>query len=298
MRSSRFPAALAALALLAVAACSSAASEGGASGSSSSGAARPPAAAKQGSAGAGAPTSTAPSGVADAVPPVPTGQGPRIIRAASLTVQVANGRFDSALTRLIDLAAKEGGYVAGSNAVSDDSERIRTGTITFAVPSDKYEETISQVRAFGTVQAFNSSAQDVSQQYVDLQARLKNAEAQRDAMLALLQRATSINDIINIQNQIGQITGQIEQLKGQISYLEHATGYSTISVTLREAAVLAPRTTDELGIQGALHSAVYDFFQSIDFMVVALGALAPYLLLALAGFGGFTIWRRRRPARA
>jgi hypothetical protein len=300
MRSRRFPAALAALALLAVAACSGGSTgtaSGGGGSASGGGGSRPPAATNQGS--TGAPTSTAPSGtVADAVPPVPTGQGPRIVRAASLTVQVANGKFDSALTRLIDLAAREGGYVAGSNAVSDDSERIRTGTITFAVPSDKYEETIGQVRGYGTVQAFNSSAQDVSQQYVDLSSRLKNAEAQRDAMLALLQRATSINDIISIQNQLGQITGLIEQLKGQIAFLEHATGYSTINVTLREAAVLAPRTTDELGIQGALHSAVYDFFQSIDFMVVALGALAPYLLIALAGFGAFTIRRRRRPARA
>jgi hypothetical protein len=297
MRSSRFLAAMAALVLFAVAACSSAASTGSPSGSGSSG--RPAEATKQGSTDAAAPNATTPkSGVPDVVPPLPTGQGPRIIRTASLIVQVANGKFDSALTRLIDLAAREGGYVAGSSAVSDDSERIRTGTITFAVPSDKYEETISQVRGFGTVQAFNSSAQDVSAQYVDLQARLKNAEAQRDAMLALLQRATSINDILNIQNQIGQVTGQIEQLKGQISYLEHATGYSTINVTLREAAVLAPRTTDDLGIQGALHSALYNFFQSVDFMVVALGALAPYLLIALAGFGVFTFWRRRRLARA
>ncbi len=296
MRSSRFLAALASLVLFAVAACSSAASAGSTSGS---GGGRPAEATKQGSAGAGAPTSAAPKGgVTDVVPPLPTGQGPRIIRTASLIVQVANGKFDSALTRLIDLAAREGGYVAGSSAVSDDSERIRTGTITFAVPSDKYEETISQVRGYGTVQAFNSSAQDVSQQYVDLNSRLKAAEAQRDAMLTLLQRATTINEIINIQNQIGQITSQIEQLKGQISFLEHATGYSTINVTLREAAVLAPRTTDDLGIQGALHSALYNFFQSVDFMVVALGALAPYVLIGLAGFGVFTFWRRRRLARA
>ena len=290
---SRFLAVLALPILVAVVACSSAASSAG----SGSAAGRPAEATKQGQTDAGAPTTTTTT-PKDVVPPLPTGQGPRVVRTASITVQVANGKFDAALTRLIDLAAREGGYVAGSNAVSDGSDRIRTGTITFAVPSDKYEETISEVRASGTVQAFNSSAQDVSAQYVDLQARLKNAEAQRDAMLALLQRATSINDILNIQNQVGQITGQIEQLKGQINYLEHATGFSTVNVTLREAAVAAPRTSDDLGLQGAVHSGVYYFFQSIDFMVVALGALAPYLLIALAGFGIFTAWRRRRPARA
>jgi hypothetical protein len=297
MRSSRFLAAMAALAFFAVAACSSAASAGS---TSSGGATRPAEATKQGSGGdAQAPTATAPKGNVTDVGPAPVpGLGPRIIRNASLTVEVANNKFEATLTRLIDLAASAGGYVSASNAVSDSSDRIRTGTITFAVPADKYESTISEIRRYGTVQAFNASAQDVSAQYVDLQARLKNAEAQRDAMLLLLQKATSIPDIITIQNQIGQITGQIEQLKGQISYLEHATTYSTINVTLREAAVVAPRPVDELGFQSALHNAVYYFFQSVNFMVVALGALAPYLLLALVGFGAFTIWRRRRPARA
>jgi hypothetical protein len=229
---------------------------------------------------------------------VPVAQGQRLIRNANLTVEVRNGQFDSVLTKLIDLSASQGGYVSASEAVSDSSDRIRTGTITFAVPSDKYEETIKVLRGYGTVQAFHATSQDVSSQYIDLQSRLKNAEAQRDAMLALLQRATSIADIINIQNQVGQIEGQIEQLKGQISYIEHATTYSTISVTLREAAVVAPRQQDELGLQTALRNAVTYFFVTIDFLVVAFGALAPYLLLGLAAFGAFTFWRRRRVARA
>jgi len=231
------------------------------------------------------------------VPPVPVVQGPRVIRNASLTVEVRNSQFDNVLTKLIDLSASEGGYVSGSDAVSDTSDRIRTGTITFAVPADKYEETIKVLRGYGTVQSFHATSQDVGGQYADLQSRLKNAEAQRDAMLALLSRATSIGDIVNIQNQVGQIEGQIEQLKGQIDYLDHATSYSTIQVTLREAAVVAPRPQDDLGLQGALHNAVTDFFVTIDFLVVALGALAPYLLLALLGFGAFTIWRRRRMVR-
>ena len=278
---------LGALVILALAACSGAAGSGGSSASSSSGP-------KSGSAVA-QPAQRTDTGSA-AVPVVPVANGPRVIRTASLTLEVGNGRFDDVLTKLIDLSAGEGGYVSASDAGSDGGERIRTGVITFAVPADKYEDTIKQLRGYGTVQAFHATSQDVSSQYVDLQSRLKNAEAQRDAMLALLSRATQIGDIINIQNQVGQIEGQIEQLKGQIDYLDHATTYSTISVTLREAAV-APQPRDELGFQTALRSAVDDFFVSVDFLVVALGALAPYLLLALLGLGAFTLWRRRRVAQ-
>jgi len=278
-------------ALLAAVACGQGASSTAASGQ---------APAVRSGAGAQAPGTTGSSGApADTttVPALPVGQGPRVIRNASLTVEVRNGQFDNVLTKLIDLSASEGGYVSASDAVSDTSDRIRTGTITFAVPADKYEETIKALRGYGTVQAFHATSQDVGAQYVDLHSRLKAAEAQRDAMLALLQRATQISDIINIQNQVGQIEGQIEQLQGQIDYLDHATTYATIGVTLREAAVVAPRPQDDLGLQGALHNAVTDFFVTIDFLVVALGALAPYLLLALGGFGVFTIWRRRRVVR-
>ena len=238
----------------------------------------------------------APAQRADAatVQAVPVAQGPRIIRNASLTLEVANGDFDKVLTRLIDLSANEGGYLSASEAGGDGGDHIRTGTFTFAVPVDRYEETIKTLRGYGTVQSFRAGSQDVSAQYVDLQSRLKNAEAQRDAMLALLTRATQIPDIINIQNQVGQIEAQIEQLKGQIDYLDHATSYSTISVSLREAEVGAK---DQLGLRSALDTALTDFFVSIDFMVIALGALAPYLLLVLAGLGGFVLWRRRRLAR-
>jgi len=149
------------------------------------------------------------------------------------------------LTKLIDLSASQGGYVSGSDAVSDTSDRIRTGTITFAVPADKYEETIKVLRGYGTVQSFHATSQDVGGQYADLQSRLKNAEAQRDAMLALLSRATSIGDIVNIQNQVGQIEGQIEQLKGQISYIEHNTTYSTVSVNILEAGAPAQTSMEQ-----------------------------------------------------
>ena len=90
------------------------------------------------------------------------------------------------------------------------------------VPVDKFDEAISGVRQLGKVQQLNISGQDVSAQYVDLQARLKNAQAQEAAYNALLQKATTVQDIIAIQNQLGQITQLIELLEGQIAYLEHA----------------------------------------------------------------------------
>jgi len=171
--------------------------------------------------------------ITDVVPPI--GEGPRVIRTAQVAVEVKNGSFDGTLDKLFTISTSLGGYISGSVANADTGS-LRTGTITFQVPTDKFNEAVTQVRALGTVQNLAIGGQDVSAQYVDLQARLKNAEAQQQATLALLGQAKTVPDIIAIQNQLGSITAQIEQLKGQIAYYDHATSFSTISASIHEAA--------------------------------------------------------------
>ncbi|HLQ62818.1 MAG TPA: DUF4349 domain-containing protein [Candidatus Acidoferrales bacterium] len=219
-------------------------------------------------------------------------EGPRVIRTAQMTVELKRGDFDSALSQLRALVRLQGGYVSGTSAQAD-SDRIRTGTVTFQVPVGRFDDTIDQVAKLGRLRALDISAQDVSTQYVDLQARLSNAEAQRDAYLALLRQARSIADMIAIQQQLGQVTSQIEQLKGQLNYLEHATTYATISATLRENVPPAqPQPADEWGFKTALSEALHGFVNTINWMVVALGATGPFLLLLVAG--GLAWWWRRR----
>jgi hypothetical protein len=170
---------------------------------------------------------------------------------------------------------------------------IRTGVVSFMVPAAHFDETIDGLARLGKVQNEHITGTDVSAQYVDLNARLVNAQAQRDAMLALLQQAKNINDIIAVQNQIGQITAQIEQLKGQIKYLDNNTSYSTVSVTLTESGAPAQSpTSDSWGFATALSQAAHNFVTTIDYVVTALGAVGP--VLVLVGIG-YLVWRRRRP---
>lgn len=229
---------------------------------------------------------------ASVVPPVPVAApSDKLIRSAQVSLEVASGKFDDTLNQLVQLTAREGGFVSGSQASTTD-DRLRSGTFTFAVPSDKFEATLTYLHDVGKVQAENLSSQDVGAQYVDLQARLKNAEAQRDAMLALLQRATAINDIIAIQNQVGQITGQIEQLKGQINYLDHATAYSTIAVTLHEAGVVVKPQSDAAALDQALATGFHAFMVSLAAILVVLVAVGPYALVLGAGVIAWTQRRR------
>lgn len=223
---------------------------------------------------------------------VPTVQGPQVIRVAQMTITVGSGSFDAKLAGVRALVQLQGGFISGTDAQSNPvtNDQIRTGVITFMVPAAKFDDTIDQLAKMGKVQTEHISGNDVSAQYVDLQARLANQEAQRNAMLALLKRATTISDIINVQNQIGQITGQIEQLKGQIQYIEHNTAYSTVTVNLLEAgAPLQTAPRDSWGFASALSDGAHNFVTTINYIVSGLGAIGP--VLVLLGLG-YLLWRR------
>ncbi len=243
-------------------------------------------------------TAGVPAGPAAAVPaPAPPPgdlalpEGNRVQRSARLTLEVGDGSFDRKLDEVLALATSQGGYVSGSNAAAPEGGRLRTGQITFQVPSARFDDTLAALRRMGRAEAIGISGNDVSQQYVDLQARLRNAEAQRDAMLALLGQAKSVNEILQVQNQLGQVTGQIEQLKGQIAFLDHTTTFATLAVTIREGAAIA-RPADEWGFRSALQQALHSFVNTINAVVVGLGALGPVLI---AGLLAALLFRRFRP---
>jgi uncharacterized protein DUF4349 len=243
--------------------------------------------------GAPAKAATVPGGAPTQTSVVPTIQGPQVIRQAQLSITVSSGSFDSKLTDVRGLVQLQGGFISGTDAQANPAanSQIRTGVITFMIPAAKLDDTINQLTAMGKVQNLHISGNDVSAQYVDLQARLVNEEAQRDAMLALLQRAQSVQDIIAVQNQLGQITGQIEQLKGQIQYIDHNTAYSTVTVDLMEAGAPVQATSqDNWGFASALSDAAHNFVTTLNYIVTGLGAIGPIVIVLGLGY---LLWRRR-----
>jgi len=242
----------------------------------------------------GAPDQAAGGGTSYAADTLPAIEGPRVIRQAQLALNVKSGAFDNALADVRRLVQLQGGFISGTDAQANPAtsdQQIRTGVVSFMVPAAKFDDTIDQLSKLGKVQNEHITGQDVSAQYVDLQARLANAQAQRDAMLALLRKAQTVSDIIAVQAQLGQITGLIEQLKGQINYLDHNTAFSSVSVTLTEAGAPAPTTqTDSWGFVTALNDAAHNFVATVNYVITGLGAVGPIVILLGLGY---LLWRRR-----
>ena len=253
--------------------------------------------AKPGGAGTSTGAPAQPGSIDTTNPPLVTQTLPaisaQVIRQAQLSISVSSGMFDQKLADVRSLVELEQGFISGTDAQANPTtnDQIRTGVITFMVPATRFDDTIDQLSKLGKVQNEHISGQDVSGQYVDLNARLVNAESQRAAMLALLAQAHNINDIITVQNQIGQITGEIEQLKGQIKYLDTNTAYSTVTVSMTEAgAPVQVARSDSWGFATALTDAAHNFVTTINYVVTGLGAIGP--LLVLLGLG-YLLWRRR-----
>jgi uncharacterized protein DUF4349 len=163
--------------------------------------------------------------------------GPSVIKTADVGVEVQREGFGDAMATVTDIAARHGGFVVTSTRSGEDSRR---GSVTVRIPSDRFETALGEIRALGTVKRETISGEDVGQEFVDLEARLTNLQAQEAVLLKLFDDATSVADTIRIQGELSRVQLDIEQIEGRLRYLRDQTDLGTISVSLSEEGVSAP----------------------------------------------------------
>ena len=137
----------------------------------------------------------------------------------------------SGVDRVTQVAADTFGYILSSRSWYQGS--FPYATITIGVPVDEFENALRRLRGMAVrVQDETASGTDVSDQYVDLESRLRNLEATEARIRSFLEQATNIEESLRINAQLTEITAQIEQIKGQMSYIKDRAAYSTITVHL------------------------------------------------------------------
>jgi hypothetical protein len=157
-----------------------------------------------------------------------------IIRTVTMTIAVTD--VQDVFRKVEALASEQRGYLSGSQ-IRQDGDRM-TATITLRVPADPatYEATLVKLRGLADrVVDEQSQAQDVTEEYVDLDARLRTLKASEDTMIGLLSKATKMDDILQIQRELTNVRTQIEQIQGRTQALERRADLATINLTIREA---------------------------------------------------------------
>lgn len=221
----------------------------------------------------------------------------RVIQDATVELRIKAGSFDEVYGRAIGIAEAAGGFLASSHVGSPSDDSTQTGTLVVRVPSDRFLKVLDEFRKLGNVQQIQTSSQDVSDEFVDLQARLKNQQAQQTVLLDLMRRAQTIQESIAVQNQLSQVTQEIERIEGRIRFLNSRTSFSTISLSLLGPA---PATKSHpfsvwewSGIGDAVKTAARMSANVISGMIIVLGFLFPFAVLVGAGVAAWRFFPRR-----
>jgi len=167
--------------------------------------------------------------------------GPQVVKTASLRLGLANGSFEDKVGEAHAVADSFGGFVVESFASQGSGKRIAEGSLVFRVPAESYDSALSRLRELGRVESLEESGQDVSKEFVDLNARIRQLRAVEAQLLELLQRADDVPAALAVQNQLSQVQLDLEQARGRLQYLDNRVAFATISMSMHELVVVSPK---------------------------------------------------------
>jgi len=232
-------------------------------------------------AGAGGAGSKAYDGSAEvsAVPQV----GPQIVKTASLGLGIAHGSFDDKVGQAHAVADSFGGFVVQSFASQGSGSRSAEGSLVLRVPAESYDAALSRLRGLGKVESLEESGQDVSKEFVDLNARIRQLRAVEAQLLELLQQANDVPAALAVQSQLSQVQLDLEQARGRLQYLDNRVAFATISMSMHELVVVPPKG-DGFSIVDAWATAGAAFLTVVGWIFIGIAVVAPVLVLLGLGF--------------
>jgi hypothetical protein len=196
----------------------------------------------------------------------------KVVKNGNANIEVES--FDSSISKIKELTSTFGGYVTNSNMWTSDSG-TKSGNITVRIPENKFEEFGDSLSQVGKIKSKETSAYDVTEQYMDLQARLKNLRNQEKRYTELLSMADDVEDVLAIEVQLGRIRGEIESYEGRLKYLDNTTSFGTLYINLYESQ----KVVHEWGIKNAFDRAIDAFITSVAGIIILGGFFIPIIIL-------------------
>ncbi len=187
-----------------------------------------------------------------------------VIKNAYITIVVDN--VSSVMAQITTLATNFGGFVVYSNVGEDQNQLY--ASISFRVLAERFDDTIAALHNLAVdVKSESTNGQDVTQDYTDLNAKLRNLEASETQLLALMTKAGTVADILSVQQQLTSTREQIELIKGQMQYLSDSARLALFSVTLQQSKLIAEFTADTRNIKAGT---------GVQFTPNVSGGFSPY----------------------
>lgn len=166
----------------------------------------------------------------------------KIVKNAYLSLAVARGKVQQAAEEAARIAQASGGYVEHSSMSqgSKTPKQITSASLTIRVPSNVLDKLLSDFAQLGSVTRQETSATDVTEQYIDVSARLRNKQAQEARLVELLGKANTIGEVMQVEGELARVRSEIEYLTGQMRYMEKTTTYASVSLSIVEEGSTVP----------------------------------------------------------
>ena len=218
---------------------------------------------------------------------LPSSQPRLIIRTADMSIIVTD--TDEAMDRLAKMATDNGGWVVNSS-VYQYSDTAKTGNITLRVPAEGFDSALDAISAMSVeVTNLSTSGQDVTEEFVDLSARLENLEATAVRVRSFLEDADTVEEALAVNQELSRLEGEIESFKGRIQYLSQSAAFSTISINITPDELSQPIEVGGWRPSGIVRDA-------LEALVDALQGLATFAIwlviyfLPIALIIGIPLW--------
>ncbi|ACL69157.1 DUF4349 domain-containing protein [Halothermothrix orenii] len=209
----------------------------------------------------------------------------KIIQNASLEIETDD--FAEVSKVVTGLVTSYEGYIASSTNWVTASGQKKV-SFTLRIPENHFHMVLEQIKNMGRVKYSSLGSRDVTEEFIDVEARLDNLKEQEIRYRKLLDRADKVEDILKIERELERVRSTIESLEGRIEYLQNRVSFSTINVVFMEPESIM---NSNRGIIGALRQALRAMVESFYNLIIKLGAWLPYMLPLVAGY---FIYRRHK----
>ncbi|NEQ97190.1 MAG: DUF4349 domain-containing protein [Cyanothece sp. SIO2G6] len=222
---------------------------------------------------------------------------PQLIKRAELDLTVES--VDDTIAATTVLVQQQGGDLLGlENYTPADTTSQHIASMELRVPQVRLEDTLSKLTELGEVNRQSLTAEDVSSQLVDFEARLKNLRKAEEVTLSIMERSGDISDVLQVGQELQNIRASIEQIAGQVNHLRNQVSYSTIQLRLENTIPATPETSTVMAKLGNTWTAATRSFSELTLALVQLGiwllVYIPYWLV-LGGLVFLAYRFTRRP---
>ena len=236
------------------------------------------------------------TGVVDALPPVSAADiSNMVIRTANVSIEVDS--LERAVARVRELAAQLGGYVANTD-ITTGKNQLRSATLEVKIPATRFEQSLPGLTPIGKLESVSVEAEDVGEQFVDVSARMDNAQRLERRLIDLLATRTGkLKDVLDVEQALARVREEIERYEGRIRYLKAHTAMSTLSVAVHEPLPVVG-TAGKSVMGEAFTQAWRNFVVLLSLAVQSLGVVLPLGLIASVAWVVTRRWRLARQRTA